>query len=129
MTTAEGWAQGLGAGFWCWEMLRHPLARGECGIDAVAAAFPVPPLALADADAGSGQKWGNSASVRIPAAVMGAARLALDQPVDIREEAGRVIGEPIAEPVFSLTDPLVPVTDETIDREIDFGPAVGKAVL
>ncbi len=31
------------------------------------------------------EKWGNSASVRIPAAVMEAAQLSLDQAVDVRE--------------------------------------------
>ena len=41
------------------------------------------------------KKWGNSASVRIPAAVMEAAALSIDQPVDIREEDGRVVIEPI----------------------------------
>ena len=75
------------------------------------------------------KKWGNSASVRIPAAVMEAARLSLDQPVDIREEDGRVIIEPIAEPVFDLTDLLSAVTDENIHDEVDFGPAVGKELL
>lgn len=75
------------------------------------------------------KKWGNSASVRIPAAVMEAAKLSLDQPVDIREEAGRVIIEPIAEPVFDLTDLLAAVTDENIHDEVDFGPAVGKELL
>ena len=34
------------------------------------------------------RKWGNSASVRIPAAIMEAAHLQLDMPVDIREEGG-----------------------------------------
>jgi antitoxin MazE len=41
------------------------------------------------------KKWGNSASVRIPASVLAAAGLKLDQPVDVREESGRVIIEPI----------------------------------
>jgi antitoxin MazE len=75
------------------------------------------------------KKWGNSASVRIPAAVMEAAKLSLDQPVDIREEAGRVIIEPIPEPAFSLAELLAGITDENIHAEIDFGPPVGKELL
>jgi antitoxin MazE len=75
------------------------------------------------------KKWGNSASVRIPAAVMEAAKLSLDQPVDIREEAGRVIIEPIPEPAFDLTDLLAAVTDENIHEEVDFGAPVGKELL
>jgi antitoxin MazE len=34
------------------------------------------------------RKSGNSATVRIPASVMGAARFTLDKVVDVREEAG-----------------------------------------
>ena len=75
------------------------------------------------------KKWGNSASVRIPAAVMEAARLSVDQPVDIREEAGRVIIEPVREPAFNLADLLSAVTDENIHDEIDFGAPVGKERL
>jgi len=39
------------------------------------------------------KKWGNSASVRILAAIMEAASLSLDETVDVREEGGR-IGKP-----------------------------------
>lgn len=41
------------------------------------------------------KKWGNSASVRIPSAVMKAARLSIDETVDVREEGGRIVIEPI----------------------------------
>jgi antitoxin MazE len=41
------------------------------------------------------KKWGNSAAVRIPASVMEAASLDLDQAVDVREEGGRIVIEPI----------------------------------
>jgi antitoxin MazE len=75
------------------------------------------------------KKRGNSASVRIPTAVMEAARLSLDQPVDIREEAGRVIIEPIREPAFNLADLLAAVTDQDIRAEIGFGAPVGKELL
>ena len=40
------------------------------------------------------KKWGNSAAVRIPAAIMEAAHLKLDAAVDVREEDGRIIIEP-----------------------------------
>jgi antitoxin MazE len=75
------------------------------------------------------KKWGNSASVRIPAAVMEAARLSLDQPVDIREEAGRVIIEPIRTQEFDLAELLAGITDENLHEEIDFGPPVGREKL
>jgi antitoxin MazE len=41
------------------------------------------------------KKWGNSASVRIPASILAAARMRLDQAVDVREEQGRIVIEPI----------------------------------
>jgi len=40
------------------------------------------------------KKWGNSAAVRLPAAVMKAAHLRLDQPLEVCQEHGRVIIEP-----------------------------------
>jgi antitoxin MazE len=40
------------------------------------------------------KRWGNSAAVRIPAAILEAAGVKLDQPVDVREEAGRIVIEP-----------------------------------
>jgi len=42
------------------------------------------------------KKWGNSASVRIPATVLQAAKLRLDDSVDVREESGRIVIEPVA---------------------------------
>jgi antitoxin MazE len=41
------------------------------------------------------KKWGNSASVRIPAAILQAAHLELDEPVGVREESGRIVIEPL----------------------------------
>jgi antitoxin MazE len=75
------------------------------------------------------KKWGNSPSVRIPAAVMRAARMTLDQPVDIREEDGRLIIEPIREESSDLATLLAGITDENLHTELDFGPAVGQERL
>jgi len=75
------------------------------------------------------KKWGNSASVRIPASVMAAAKLSLDQPVDVREEAGRVVIEPIRTLEFDLADLIAGITDDNLHEEIDFGPPVGRERL
>ena len=40
------------------------------------------------------KKWGNSASIRIPAALMDAAKLELDDAVEVREEGGRILIRP-----------------------------------
>lgn len=66
------------------------------------------------------KKWGNSASVRIPAAIMQAARIALDTPVDVREEDGRIIIEPDREPEFNLDSLLDQISDD--NRHDEFGP-------
>jgi antitoxin MazE len=72
------------------------------------------------------KKWGNSASVRIPASVMAAAALSIDQAVEVREECGRIVIEPIAVPVYDLDQLLDQMMPETFHEEIDFGPPVGQ---
>jgi antitoxin MazE len=67
------------------------------------------------------KKWGNSASVRIPASVMAAASLRIDQAVDVREEGGRVIIEPVAESGYNLDDLLARMTPDTFREKVDFG--------
>jgi virulence-associated protein VagC len=49
------------------------------------------------------KKWGNSAAVRIPASVMQATRFDLDEVVDVREEAGRIVIEPLRQKTTSWT--------------------------
>jgi antitoxin MazE len=72
------------------------------------------------------KKWGNSASVRIPAAVMAAARVSLDQPVEIREEQGRIIIEPIREQAHDLAALLGAITDNNRHDPVEFGPPRGR---
>ena len=74
------------------------------------------------------KKWGNSASVRIPAAVMAAAKLQLDQPVDVREERGRVVIEPIRTEPYDIVALVAGITDENRHTSIDMGPASGKEI-
>lgn len=74
------------------------------------------------------KKWGNSASVRIPASVMAAARLSLDQAVDVREEVGRIVIEPVREEEFHLADLVAGITDENRHDPVDFGAPVGREV-
>lgn len=72
------------------------------------------------------KKWGNSASVRIPAAIMAAARLELDASVDVREEDGRIVIEPVRAAEYDLDRLLAGVTADNLHSEADFGAAVGK---
>ena len=75
------------------------------------------------------RKWGNSASVRIPQAILQAARLELDAPVDIREEGGRIVIVPIREPEVALTDLLADITDHNLHAAADVGEPVGDEAL
>jgi antitoxin MazE len=72
------------------------------------------------------KKWGNSASVRIPASVMAAAALRIDQEVDVREEGGRIIIEPITAPTYDLDRLLQAMVPNSFPDTIDFGPEVGN---
>jgi antitoxin MazE len=74
------------------------------------------------------KKWGNSASVRIPASVLQAADLDLDDPVDIREEAGCIVIEPLHRKEYDLGELLKRVSRRNVHREVDFGGPVGKEV-
>jgi antitoxin MazE len=75
------------------------------------------------------KKWGNSASVRIPAAVMQAAHLELDETVDVREESGRVVIEPAQRKDYDLAELLKRITRKNLHGEVDFGKPVGKEAL
>jgi antitoxin MazE len=72
------------------------------------------------------KKWGNSAAVRIPASVMAAASLDLDQVVDVREEGGRIVIEPIKADPYELEALLDQMRPETFPEEADFGPPQGR---
>lgn len=72
------------------------------------------------------KKWGNSASVRIPHAVMQAAQLDLDEPVDVREESGRIVIEPMRRKEYDLAELLRGITRENLHEEADFGGPVGR---
>ena len=74
------------------------------------------------------KKWGNSAAVRIPASVMQATHLDLDEVVDVREEAGRIVIEPVRQKTYDLTRLLKGITSKNQHETADFGPAMGKEV-
>ncbi len=73
--------------------------------------------------------WGNSASVRIPASVMSAAKLHVDSQVDVREEAGRIIVEPVRGESCDLATLIARITPDNVHAEFGFGAPVGKEAL
>ena len=75
------------------------------------------------------KKWGNSASVRIPAAIMEAAKLSLDDVVNVREEAGRIVIEPVRRDDYDVNALIAGITAENVHAEVSFGASVGQESL
>jgi antitoxin MazE len=74
------------------------------------------------------KKWGNSASVRIPVEIMRAVHLVENQVVEMREENGRIIIEPLRQPEFDLESLITGISNQNLHEEVDFGAPVGKEV-
>ncbi len=74
------------------------------------------------------KKWGNSAAVRIPASVLEAARVGLDQRVDVREEGGRIVITPVLPTRYDVETLVAGITDENRPALVDMGEAVGREV-
>lgn len=72
------------------------------------------------------RKWGNSAAVRLPASALAAAGIAVDDPVDVREEDGRIVIQKLATEAVTLEWLLEGVTADNMHGEIDFGRPVGR---
>ncbi len=74
------------------------------------------------------KKWGNSAGVRIPASVLAAVALTIDQAVDVTAEGGRIIIQPVVQPVYELDALLTQMTPDTFQDDVGFGVPVGQEV-
>ena len=71
------------------------------------------------------KKWGNSAAVRIPAAVMNAAGISLEQSVEVRADGRRIVIDPVDQE-YDLNSLLDGITPDNQHEEIDFGLPRGK---
>ena len=74
------------------------------------------------------KKWGNSAAVRIPASVMAAAHVELEQSVQVREEHGRNVIEPVCHKAYKLDDLLGGITAKNQHKPVNTGESVGKEI-
>ena len=72
------------------------------------------------------KKWGNSAALRLPASLMDAVNLQLEQVVDLRAEGGVIVIQPVREQEYDLASMLAAITPENRHASADFGPTVGK---
>lgn len=75
---------------------------------------------------GTIRKWGNSASVRLPASLMQAMHLEVDQEVELREEGGRIVIEPVDRPEYRIENLVREITPDNVHDEADTGAPVGR---
>ena len=75
------------------------------------------------------KKWGNSAAVRIPGGILEAAHLKIDLPIDIREEAGRIVIEPVSAKAFDAATLIAAISSKNVHAEVDVGPPVGRELI
>jgi antitoxin MazE len=66
------------------------------------------------------KKWGNTAVVRIPPGIMQAASLSLGDSVEVREEDGRIIIEPIRQVKYDLIKLLSGISKKNLHDEVYF---------
>ena len=73
-------------------------------------------------------QWGNSLAIRLPKHIVQALDLKANDRLSIKEEAGKIILEPLTElPELSLDYLLSQVTEEP-EPEIDWGKPEGEEV-
>ncbi|WP_215751348.1 MULTISPECIES: AbrB/MazE/SpoVT family DNA-binding domain-containing protein [unclassified Gluconobacter] len=77
---------------------------------------------------GTVRKWGNSAAIRLPANILEAAHLQVNQAVDVREEDGRIIIQPVRPAALSLEALTAAITDDNRHGEVNFGSEMGREV-
>ncbi|EQB8100110.1 AbrB/MazE/SpoVT family DNA-binding domain-containing protein [Enterobacter hormaechei] len=75
------------------------------------------------------KKWGNSPSVRLPAAIVRQASLSVNDVVELVVEDGRIVIMPVKTKEYSLDALLSGITDDNLHSEISFGEPVGKELL
>ena len=71
------------------------------------------------------KKWGNSASVRLPSNILQNAGLKLDGTVDVREQDGCIIIEPVRKPSVSLSALIGAISDDNMHLEYFSDDATG----
>ncbi len=75
------------------------------------------------------KKWGNSPALRLPAALVRAASLNLDQKVSITARGGKLIIEPLDSIEYTLAELLSGISPANLHEEVDTGRPVGNESL
>ena len=74
------------------------------------------------------KKWGNSAAIRLPAKLLNAAQVGIEQRVNVHVEGRKIVIDPAVEE-DNLDMLLAQITPENVHHEISFGSPVGKELL
>lgn len=78
---------------------------------------------------GNVKRWGNSPAIRIPATLMQALNLNIDDEIKIDLVEGKLIIEPVKQEVgYSLEKLLDGVTEENLHDPVEWGEPVGKEI-
>ncbi len=76
------------------------------------------------------QKWGNGTGVRIPKKVIEAAKLKINQPLEVSLKGKSIVLTPVDnDKDFTLESMLKGVTPGNVHLAVDWGPDVGAEVI
>lgn len=73
------------------------------------------------------QKWGNSAAVRLPAAMLAQMGVSIGDEFEVEVAAGAATLR-VARPEYKLADLVDGITPENRHAEVDFGEPVGREI-
>ena len=71
------------------------------------------------------KKWGSSAAIRLPAKVLNAAQVGIEQRVNVHVQGRRIVIDPAVDE-DNLDTLLTQITPENVHDEVSFGPPAGK---
>ncbi len=72
------------------------------------------------------KKWGNSAVVRLPVAMLAEVKLAVGSPVNLKTDGRRLVIEPSVQMEYKLDDLLAKITAENRHESVDWGVPIGR---
>ncbi len=76
------------------------------------------------------QKWGNGTGVRIPKKVIEAAKLKINQPLEVTLKGKSIVLTPVdKDKDFTLESMLKGVTPENVHPAVVWGPDVGAEII
>lgn len=73
------------------------------------------------------QKWGNGLAIRIPESLASETHLEQDSEVELSQEDGRLVVEPVGGS-YTMAELLRKVTPDNLHGEQEYGPSAGKEV-